>query len=156
MFSFSSFGSVLVLTEGAEERHAWSGQRALSCRARATALCTAGRQDLTRKEVSGSVGARRVWTPGMGWWSAWVEAWGMLAVGLCLVLQEGRSWGGTTERPLSHVLTDKRRIHLRFASVRTYTFFTTGFPRFLSIRGATGLQAFDLPLLTNYPNPIYN
>jgi hypothetical protein len=41
-------------------------------------------------------------------------------------------------------------IHLRFASVRTYTFFTTGFPRFLSIRRARGLQAFDLPLLTNY------
>jgi hypothetical protein len=52
------------------------------------------------------------------------------------------------------VLTDKRCIHLRSASVRTYTFFTTGFPRFLSIRGARGLQAFDLPLLTNYSNPI--
>jgi hypothetical protein len=51
------------------------------------------------------------------------------------------------------VLTDKRRIHLRSASVRTYTIFTTGFPRFLSIRGARGLQAFDLPLLTNYSNP---
>jgi hypothetical protein len=37
------------------------------------------------------------------------------------------------------VLTDKRCIHLRFASVRTYTFFTTRFPRFLSIRGARGL-----------------
>jgi hypothetical protein len=34
------------------------------------------------------------------------------------------------------VLTDKTRIHLRFASVRTYTVFTTGFPRFLSIRRA--------------------
>jgi hypothetical protein len=42
---------------------------------------------------------------------------------------------------------DKRRIHLRSASVRTYNFFTTEFPRFLSIRGARGLQAFDLPLL---------
>jgi hypothetical protein len=31
-----------------------------------------------------------------------------------------------------------------------HTFFTTGFPRFLSIRGARGLQAFDLPLHTNY------
>jgi hypothetical protein len=55
------------------------------------------------------------------------------------------------------LLTDKRRIHLRFASVRTYTFFTTGFPRFLSIRGARGLQAFDLPLhmsiLQLLPNP---
>jgi hypothetical protein len=49
------------------------------------------------------------------------------------------------------MLTDKRRIHLR--SARTYTFFTTGFPRFLSIRGARGLQVFDLPLLTNYSNP---
>jgi hypothetical protein len=28
------------------------------------------------------------------------------------------------------LLTDKRRIHLRSASVRTYTFFTMGFPRF--------------------------
>jgi hypothetical protein len=39
------------------------------------------------------------------------------------------------------MLTDKTRIHLRSASVRTYTFFTTGFPRFLSIRGARGLLA---------------
>jgi hypothetical protein len=31
-----------------------------------------------------------------------------------------------------------------------HTFFTTGFPRFLSIRGARGLQAFDLPLHTSY------
>jgi hypothetical protein len=45
------------------------------------------------------------------------------------------------------LLTDKRCIHLRSASVQTYTFFTTGFPRFLSIRGARGLQAFDLALL---------
>jgi hypothetical protein len=50
-------------------------------------------------------------------------------------------------------LTDKRRMHRRSASVRTYTFFTTGFPRFLSIRGARGLQEFDLPLLTNLPKP---
>jgi hypothetical protein len=56
----------------------------------------------------------------------------------------------------SLLLTDKRRIHLRSTSVRTYTFFTTGFPRFLSIRGARGLQAFDLPLLTNYSNPNYD
>jgi hypothetical protein len=55
-----------------------------------------------------------------------------------------------------YLLMDKRRIHLRSASVRTYTFFTTGFPRFLSIRGARGLQAFDLPLLTNYSNPNYD
>jgi hypothetical protein len=48
------------------------------------------------------------------------------------------------------VLTDKRRIPLRSASVRTHTFFTTGFPRFLSIRGARGLQDFDLPLHTSY------
>jgi hypothetical protein len=54
------------------------------------------------------------------------------------------------------VLTDKRRIHLRSASVRTYTFFTTGFPWFLSIRGARGWQVFDLPLLTNYINPNYD
>jgi hypothetical protein len=47
-------------------------------------------------------------------------------------------------------LTDKIRIHLRSASIQTYTFFTTGFPRFLSIHGARGLQAFDLPLPTNY------
>jgi hypothetical protein len=56
----------------------------------------------------------------------------------------------------ARLLTDKRRIHLRSASVRTYTFFTTAFPRFLSIRGARGLQAFDLLLLTNYLNPIYD
>jgi hypothetical protein len=51
------------------------------------------------------------------------------------------------------LLTDQRRIHLRSASVRTYTFFTTGLPRFLSIRGARGLQAFDLPRLTNLSKP---
>jgi hypothetical protein len=51
------------------------------------------------------------------------------------------------------LLTDKNRIHLRSESVRTYTFFTTGFPRFLLIRGARGLQVFDLPLLTNLPKP---
>jgi hypothetical protein len=48
---------------------------------------------------------------------------------------------------------DKIRIHLRFASVRTYTFFTTGFPMFLSFHGARGLQVFDLPILTNLPKP---
>jgi hypothetical protein len=53
----------------------------------------------------------------------------------------------------SLLLTDKRRIHLRSASIRTYTFFTTRFPRFLSIRGARGLKAFDLPLLTNLSKP---
>jgi hypothetical protein len=55
--------------------------------------------------------------------------------------------------PVRFLLTNKRRIHLRSASVRTYTFFTTGFPRFMSIRGARGLQAFDLPLVTNLPKP---
>jgi hypothetical protein len=45
------------------------------------------------------------------------------------------------------VLTDKRRIPLRSASVRTYTFFTTGFPRFLSIRGARGLLALNQVLI---------
>jgi hypothetical protein len=54
------------------------------------------------------------------------------------------------------LLTDKRRIPLRSASVRTHTFFTTGFPRFLSIHGARGLQAFDLPLHTSYSNPNYD
>jgi hypothetical protein len=54
------------------------------------------------------------------------------------------------------LLMDKRCIHLQSASVRTYTFFTTGFPRFLSIYGARGLQAFDLPLLTSYSNPNYD
>jgi hypothetical protein len=54
------------------------------------------------------------------------------------------------------LLTDKRRIPLQSASVRTYTFFTTGFPRFLSLRGARGLQAFDLPLHTSYTNPNYD
>jgi hypothetical protein len=53
----------------------------------------------------------------------------------------------------TQLLMDQRRIHLRCASVRTYTFFTTGFPRFLSIRGARGLQAFDLPRLTNLSKP---
>jgi hypothetical protein len=67
---------------------------------------------------------------------------------------EGRS----VERVILGVrlLMDKRRIHLRFAIVRTYTFFTTGFPRFFSIRRARGLQVFDLPLLTSYSNPNYD
>jgi hypothetical protein len=45
------------------------------------------------------------------------------------------------------LLTDKTSIHLRSASVRTYTFFTTGFPRFLSIRGARGLLALNQVLI---------
>jgi hypothetical protein len=45
------------------------------------------------------------------------------------------------------LLTDKTRIHLRSASVRTYTFFTTGFPRLLSIRGARGLLALNQVLI---------
>jgi hypothetical protein len=45
------------------------------------------------------------------------------------------------------VLTDKTRIHLRSASVQTYTFFTTGFPRFLSICGARGLLALNQVLI---------
>jgi hypothetical protein len=49
--------------------------------------------------------------------------------------------------PLHIVLTDKTRIHLRSASVRTYTFFTTGFPRFLAIRGARGLLALNKVLI---------
>jgi hypothetical protein len=61
-----------------------------------------------------------------------------------------RPRGGVT------LLTDKRCIHLRSASVWTYTFFTTGFPRFLSIRGARGLQAFDPLLLTNYSHSNYD
>jgi hypothetical protein len=48
------------------------------------------------------------------------------------------------------MLTDKRRIPLRSASVRTPHLFTTGFPRFLSIRGARGLQAFDQQRHTSY------
>jgi hypothetical protein len=41
------------------------------------------------------------------------------------------------------VLMDKTRIHIRSGSVGTYTFFTTGFPRFLSIHGARGLLALN-------------
>jgi hypothetical protein len=48
---------------------------------------------------------------------------------------------------LASMLTDKTRIHLRSASIRTYTFFTTGFPRFLSIRGARGLLALNQVLV---------
>jgi hypothetical protein len=32
------------------------------------------------------------------------------------------------------LLMNKTHIHLRSASIQTYTFFTTGFPRLLSIR----------------------
>jgi hypothetical protein len=60
-----------------------------------------------------------------------------------------RSYGPPTahhhHRPA--VLTDKTSIHLRSASVRTYTFFTTGFPKFLSIRGARGLLALNQVLI---------
>jgi hypothetical protein len=52
-----------------------------------------------------------------------------------------------TSLTISYLLTDKTRIHLRSASVRTYTFFTTGFPRFLSIRGARGLLALNQALI---------
>jgi hypothetical protein len=45
------------------------------------------------------------------------------------------------------LLTDKTRIHLRSASVRTNTFFTMGLPRFLSIRGARGLLALNQVLI---------
>jgi hypothetical protein len=45
------------------------------------------------------------------------------------------------------MLMDKTRIHLRSSSVRTYTFFTTGFPRFLSIRGARGLLVLNQVLI---------
>jgi hypothetical protein len=51
------------------------------------------------------------------------------------------------------MLTDKRCIPLRSASVRTPHLFTTGFPRFLSIRGARGLQAFDQQRHTSYLKP---
>jgi septal ring factor EnvC (AmiA/AmiB activator) len=47
----------------------------------------------------------------------------------------------------NQVLTDKTCIHLRSASVQTYTFFTTRFPRFLSIRGARGLLALNQVLI---------
>jgi hypothetical protein len=53
------------------------------------------------------------------------------------------------------VLKDKRRIPLRFVSIRTPHLFTTGFPRFLSIRGARGLQAFNLLPRTSYSNYNY-
>jgi hypothetical protein len=53
---------------------------------------------------------------------------------------------GLTNAP-AYLLTDKTRIHLRSASVRTYTFFTTGFQRFLSIRGARGLLALNQVLI---------
>jgi hypothetical protein len=54
------------------------------------------------------------------------------------------------------LLMDKIRIPLQSTSVRTHTLFTTGFPRFLSIRGVRGLQAFDLPLHTSYSNHNYD
>jgi hypothetical protein len=53
-------------------------------------------------------------------------------------------WNGAVDGLSANLLMDKRRIHLRSASVRTYTFFNTGFPWFLSILEARGLQAFDL------------
>jgi hypothetical protein len=49
--------------------------------------------------------------------------------------------------PSIWLLMDKTRIHLRSASVQTYTFFTTGSPRFLSIRGARVLLALNQVLI---------
>jgi hypothetical protein len=57
------------------------------------------------------------------------------------------AWGDRKVVGGAAVLTDKTRIHLRSASVRTYTFFTTGFPRFLSIHGARGLLALNQVLI---------
>jgi hypothetical protein len=58
-----------------------------------------------------------------------------------------RTWHLEYQVCVVRLLTDKTRIHLRSASVRTYTFFTTGFPRFLSIRGARGLPALNQVLI---------
>jgi hypothetical protein len=50
-----------------------------------------------------------------------------------------------------------RRVHHRSSNdPQAYgptPFSPRGFPRFLSIRGARGLHAFDLPLVTNLPKP---
>jgi hypothetical protein len=63
----------------------------------------------------------------------------------CVMATSRRSQGPPLAPRL--LLTDKTSIHLRSASVRTYTFFTTGFPRFLSIRGARGLLALNKVLI---------
>jgi hypothetical protein len=60
--------------------------------------------------------------------------------------------GGDSIYIYTRLLTDKRRIPLRTASIRTPHLFTTGFPRFLSIRRARGLQVFDLPSHSSYSN----
>jgi hypothetical protein len=61
-------------------------------------------------------------------------------------LVDGSLMRGTLGSP-GWLLTDKTCIHLRSTSVRTYTFFTTGFPRFLSIHGARGLLALNQVLI---------
>jgi hypothetical protein len=53
----------------------------------------------------------------------------------------------TNFSPILVLLKDKTHIHLRSASIRTYTFFTTGFSRFLSIRGGRGLLALNQVLI---------
>jgi hypothetical protein len=67
------------------------------------------------------------------------------------LMTHGPSWSGdgvamaACDKPA--VLTDKTRIHLRSASVQTYTFFTMAFSRFLSICGARGLLALNQVLI---------
>jgi hypothetical protein len=51
---------------------------------------------------------------------------------------------------LGRLLTDKRRIPLRFASVRSPHLFHHGIAKVLVNRGARGLQAFNLLLRTSY------
>jgi hypothetical protein len=58
-----------------------------------------------------------------------------------------QGFGGYTHGCASARLLTDKTLHLRSASVRTYTFFTTGFPRFLSIRGERGLLALNQVLI---------
>jgi hypothetical protein len=69
------------------------------------------------------------------------------AIQKCLESQIGKTVEAYVDDVVVKMLTDKTRIHLRSASVRTYTFFTTGFPRYLSIRRARGLLALNQVLI---------
>jgi hypothetical protein len=59
----------------------------------------------------------------------------------------------TLSLPYRSLLTDKTRIHLRSASVRTYTFLTAGFPRFLSIVEQGDDTRLIYLYLVTYPKP---
>jgi hypothetical protein len=67
-----------------------------------------------------------------------------------LRIDDGRRRARCLVWRLGQLLTDKSVSLYDPQAYGPHTFFTTGFPRFLSIRGARGLQVFDLPSHSSY------